>query len=133
VRPSPGSAEDMPGLPSVPDAGMPRAAGELAQEGGVRSVAWWRRVGRRVLIATWCATGCSIGYALGGPVVAIAGLIAVAVVGAALAVMLSAMLGGRDPRTPFVRLMLVICVITGRRPGEYLPGERASGSDDCPR
>ena len=35
--------------------------------------------------------------------------------------MLVAMLGGRDSRSPFVRLMLIICVITGRRPGDYLP------------
>ena len=30
-------------------------------------------------------------------------------------------LGGHDPRSPFVRLMLILCVITGRRPGDYLP------------
>jgi hypothetical protein len=46
---------------------------------------------------------------------------AAAVVTAAVAVMLSVMLGGRDPRSPFVRLRLIICVITGRRPGDYLP------------
>jgi hypothetical protein len=57
----------------------------------------------------------------GGPVVAAAGLIAATVVGAAVVVMLSAMLGGHDPRSPFVRLMLIVCVISGRRPGEYLP------------
>jgi hypothetical protein len=58
-----------------------------------------------------------VGYVLGGPVVAAAGLIA----GAAVVVMLSAVLGGHDPRSPFVRLMLIVCVITGRRPGDYLP------------
>jgi hypothetical protein len=54
-------------------------------------------------------------------------------VGVTLVVILSAMLGGRDPRTPFVRLMLIICVITGRRPEDYLPGERMSGIDERPR
>jgi hypothetical protein len=57
----------------------------------------------------------------GGPVVAAAGLIAATVAGAAVVVMLSAMLGGHDPRSPFVRLILIVCVITGRRPGDYLP------------
>jgi hypothetical protein len=57
---------------------------------------------------------------LGGPVVAATGLIAATVVGAAVVVMLSAMLGGHDPRSPFVRLMLIVCVITGRRPGDHL-------------
>jgi len=55
------------------------------------------------------------------PVVAAAGLIAATVVGAAVVVMLSAVLGGHDPHSPFVRLMLIVCVITGRRPGDYLP------------
>jgi hypothetical protein len=41
---------------------------------------------------------------LGGPVVAAAGLIAATMVGAAVVVMLSAVLGGHDPRSPFVRL-----------------------------
>jgi hypothetical protein len=49
-------------------------------------------------------------------------------VAAAVAVVLVAMLGGRDSRSPFVRLMLTICVITGRRPGDYLPP--ASGGQD---
>jgi hypothetical protein len=50
-----------------------------------------------------------------------AALVVAAIVAAAIVVMLSAMLGGRDPRSPFERLMLVICVITGRRPGDHLP------------
>ena len=57
---------------------------------------------------------------LGGPVVAAAGLIAATVVGAAVVVMLSAMLGGHDPRSPFVCLMLIVCVITGRAGRETL-------------
>jgi hypothetical protein len=65
--------------------------------------------------------GGSVGYVPGGPVVAAAALIAAPVVGAAVVVMLSAMHCGHDPRSPFVRLMLIVCVITGRRPGDYLP------------
>jgi len=57
----------------------------------------------------------------GGPVVAAAGLIAAPVAGAPVVVMLSAMPGGHDPRSPFVRLILIVCVITGHRPGDYLP------------
>jgi xanthosine utilization system XapX-like protein len=57
------------------------------------------------------------------PVVAAAGLIAATVMGAAVVVMLSAVLGGHDPRSPFVRHMLIVCVITGRRPGDYAPDE----------
>ena len=55
------------------------------------------------------------------PVVAAAGRIAATVAGAVVVVMLPAVLGGHDPRSPFVRLMLIVCVITGRRPGDYLP------------
>ena len=47
------------------------------------------------------AAGGSAGYVLGGPVVAAAGLIAAPVVGAAVVVMLPAMLGGHDSRSPF--------------------------------
>ena len=43
--------------------------------------------------------------------VAAAGLIAATVVGAAVVVMLSAMPGGHYPRSAFVRLMLIVCVI----------------------
>ena len=68
-----------------------------------------------------CRSPGIVGYLLGGPVVAAAGLIAATVVGAAVVAMLSAMLGGHDPRSPFVRLILIVCVITGRRPGDYLP------------
>ncbi len=71
--------------------------------------------------------GARSGYVLGGPVVATAGLIAASVAGAAVVVMLSAIPGGHDPRSPFVRLMLIVCVITGRRPGDYLPAGRGRG------
>ncbi len=63
----------------------------------------------------------NVGYVLGGPVVSAPGLIAATVAGTAVVGMLSAVLGGHDPRSPFVHLMLIVCVITGRRPGDYLP------------
>ena len=67
------------------------------------------------------------------PVVAAAGLIAATVVGAAVVVMLSAVLGGHDPRSPFVRLMLIVCVITGRRPGDYLPPDEPTAGNEASR
>jgi hypothetical protein len=78
---------------------------------------------RSALAAAGCATGGSIGYVVGGPVVAAAGLIVAVGLGAAVTVTLWAMFGGHDPRSPFVRLMLIICVITGRRPEDYLPSQ----------
>jgi hypothetical protein len=66
---------------------------------------------------------------LGGPVVAAAGRIAAVVVGAAVVVML----GGHDPRSPFVRLMLIVCVISGRRPGEYLPPDEPTAGNEASR
>jgi hypothetical protein len=80
------------------------------------------------------SAGCA---AFGGPVLIIFGFLAVIVVGvmgAAAAVALSAMLGRRDPRSPFDRLMLILCVIRGRSPGTYLPpardGQDAAGAPD---
>ena len=112
--------------------------GQLASQAGVRpdTIRYYEREGllplpqrtggealaedKGALVATiWCAAGSSAGYVLGGPVAAEAGLIAAAVVGAVF-VMLSVMLGGRAPRSPVVRLMLIICVITRHRPGDYL-------------
>jgi len=54
-------------------------------------------------------------------VLAAAGFMAVVLLGAAIAIVLSAMLGRSDLRSPFERLMLLICVVTGRRPRDYLP------------
>jgi hypothetical protein len=48
-------------------------------------------------------------------------------------VMLSAMLGGHDPRSPFVRLMLIVCVITGRRPRDYLPPDEPTAGNEASR
>jgi hypothetical protein len=106
----------MPGSPTTLDTSVaPR------EPGGRPPRAVWRRRMRSALAAAGCATGGSIGYVVGGPVVAAAGLIAAVGLGAAITVTLWAMFGGHDPRSPFVRLMLIICVITGRRPEDYLP------------
>jgi hypothetical protein len=87
---------------------MPAAAGR------------WRKVRNTVIAAVPCAAGGTAGYALGGPVIALIGLAAVVLAGAVVTVVISAMLGLRDPRSPFERLMLLLCVIKGRRPKDYL-------------
>jgi hypothetical protein len=105
----------MPGSQTTLDASVaPRGPGGHSRAGRSRRM-------RSALAIAGCTTGGSIGYVLGAPMVAVAGLTAVAGLVAALAITLWAMFGGHDPRSPFVRLMLVICVMTGRRPGDYLP------------
>jgi hypothetical protein len=42
----------------------------------------------------------------------------------AVAVLRPVLLGDSDPRSPFVRFMLLVCVLLGRPPGDYLPPER---------
>ena len=65
------------------------------------------------------------------PVVAAAGGIAATVaVGAGAVLMLSAVLGGHDPRSPLVRLMLIVCAINGCWPGDdVLPTEPTAGNE----
>ena len=68
--------------------------------------------------------GGSAGCAIGGPVLIIVGVlafIAAGVMGTAAVIALSALLGRRDPRSPFDRLTPILCVILGRSPGTYLP------------
>jgi hypothetical protein len=43
------------------------------------------------------------------------------VVTCAAVVVVTVLLGGREHRSPFVRFMLLVCVLTGRPPSEYLP------------
>lgn len=88
---------------------------------GPRRAGTKRRLRNAVAAVSSCAAGSSAGYALGGPVLAAVGFIAVTLLGAILAIALSAMLGSRDRRSPFERLMLLICAITGRCPRDYLP------------
>lgn len=102
-------------------------AGTTAQPPAAGNTARARQARRAVSAGGWCAAG-AVGYVLGGPAVAAAGLVAAAVVACAIVVVLrSVLFGGSDPRSPFVRFMLVTCVLTGRPPGDYLPpgpGER---------
>jgi len=39
----------------------------------------------------------------------------------AAAVLRPVLLDGSDPRSPFVRFMLLVCVLIGRPPADYLP------------
>ena len=86
------------------------------------------RVARAAAAACgWCTFGGAAGYALGGPAMAAAALAAAVIAVCAVIVLRSVLLGGSDPRSPFVRFMLLTCVLTGRPPGDYLPpdpGER---------
>jgi hypothetical protein len=83
------------------------------------------RAGRvRAAVAAW--TGCALGggaaYVLQDRVAVAAGLAVAAVIVACAAAGLGAvLLGGGDQRSPFVRFMLLVCVLTGRPPDEYLP------------
>jgi hypothetical protein len=84
-----------------------------------------RRAIQRAFVAG-CASiaGSAAGWVLGGPALAIAGvlaLIAASLIGAVVAAALSALLDRRDSRSPFDRLMLILCVVLGRSPGTYLP------------
>jgi hypothetical protein len=65
----------------------------------------------------WCTVGGAAGYTLGGPAVVAAGLAAAAVVACAIVVVLrSVLFGGSDPRSPFVRFMLLTCVWSPTQP-----------------
>ena len=100
----------------------PRTAGAVQHEPGALSAARRRQRirGPRAAVSVCAVAGLAV-HAFGRPMAAAVGLMAAAVVIAAVAVTLAAMLGGRDRRSPFERLALIICVITGRRPGDYLP------------
>jgi len=54
---------------------------------------------------------------------AAAGLAAAVVVACTIVALRSVLLGDSYPRSPFVRFMLLTCVLTGRPPGDYLPSD----------
>src|ERR1700689_1819697 len=81
----------------------------------------WRRAWNMVATACCCAAGGSAGYAVGGPVLAVGVFAVIVVSGIIFTVIFSAMLGRRDQRSPFERLMLLLCVVLGRRPRDFLP------------
>jgi hypothetical protein len=97
----------------------PEPAGDVAVAGGRR-----RTMRNAAAAASASLAGGSAGYAFGGPVLAIFVIVAAGVLGIAAAVVLSAVLSNRDPRSPFERLMLILCVLLSRPPGTYLPQRR---------
>ena len=60
----------------------------------------------------------TVGYVAGGPVLAV---LMAAIVFVPLFVVLLAMLDRRESLSPFRRLIVVICAITGRSSHDYLP------------
>jgi hypothetical protein len=108
----------MPGSPSMPSPDLPLPG---SHDYGQRTATGrWRRLGGVVTVAGKCVLGGSVCYLLDGVAAAVVGLTAAAVAGVAIAVMVSAMLGSRDSRSPFIRLMLIICVTLDRQPEVYL-------------
>ena len=85
-------------------------------------------------MASGYAAASSAGYIHDGrPGVYAAGFMVAAVAAAAVVVMLAAMLGHRETRSLFVRLMLIICVITGRKSRDYLPPVSGGQIGPCGR
>lgn len=75
----------------------------------------------------WSGSATAAGYLLHGPVVAALALAAVVLTACAAAVLRPVLLGDSDPRSPFVRFMLLVCVLIGLLLGDYLlpePPER---------
>jgi hypothetical protein len=76
-----------------------------------------------VAVSGWCGSASAVGYLLHGPMAAAVALAAVVLAVCAVAVLRPVLLGDSDPRSPFVRFMLLVCVLIGRPPGDYLPSE----------
>lgn len=85
-----------------------------------------RSVRRAVSVCGWCTIGGGAGYLLRGPVIAAVVLAIAALLVCVIAILQSVLFSGSDPRSPFVRFMLLTCLLMGRQPGEYLP----PGSDE---
>jgi hypothetical protein len=97
--------------------------GASARSEPTASVAKSRLVGRAVAVSGWCGSASAVGYLLHGPLAAAVALAAVVLAVCAVAVLRPVLLGDSDPRSPFVRFMLLVCVLMGRPPGDYLPSE----------
>jgi hypothetical protein len=82
-----------------------------------------RPVRRAVAVGGWCSSASAVGYILHGPVAGAVVLVAAALVACVITALRPVLLGDSDPRSPFVRFMLLICVLTGRPPDDYLPPE----------
>jgi len=100
------------------------SVGPAAQPPAAAPTSSGRETPRRKTVSAcgWCTLSGATGYLLGGPMVAAAGLvIAGLAVCAIIFVLRPVLFNGTDPRSPFVRFMLLICVLIGRKPGDYLP------------
>jgi hypothetical protein len=69
----------------------------------------------------WCGSAGVAGYALHGPALAVALAAAGAAAVTVVIVLLTAVICREDERSPFERLMLIACLLVGRRPADYLP------------
>jgi len=78
-------------------------------------------VRRAAALCGWGGSVTAAGYLLQGPVAATVMLAAAVFVVCAVAVLRPVLLEGSDPRSPFVRFMLLVCVLIGRPPADYLP------------
>lgn len=95
---------------------------DSGEEPRCRDVATRRRVRETAVAWMGCALGSGAVYVLQDRAAVAAVLAVEAMIVACAAVGLGAvLLGGGDQRSPFVRFMLLVCVLTGRPPSEYLP------------
>lgn len=78
-------------------------------------------VRRAAALCGWGGSVTAAGYLLQGPVAAGVVLAGATVVVCTVAVLRPVLLDGSDPRSPFVRFMLLVCVLIGRPPADYLP------------
>jgi hypothetical protein len=78
---------------------------------------------RAAAVCGWCSSASAVGYLFHGPVAAAVVLTIAVLAICAVAVLRPVLLGDSDPRSPFVRFMLLVCVLIGRPPGDYLPPE----------
>jgi hypothetical protein len=107
---------------SSPRLSLVRAADTLSHDhAGKLAARQWRKTrGVPLAIVKLAAAGSmGMGCILSGVVAAWIALVGAVLVIAVVAVMLSAMLGRRDSHSPFNRILLTICVINGRQPGDY--------------
>jgi hypothetical protein len=82
---------------------------------------------RAVRPCCWCASAAGAGYAVHGPAAAVALAVVAATACAVVIVLLSVLIGCKDPRSPFERLMLIACLLAGRLPADHLLPPAAGG------
>ena len=87
------------------------SGGTSARSAPSASVAKSRLVRRAVAVSGWCGSASAVGYLLHGPMAAAVALAAVVLAVCAVAALRPVLLGDSDPRSPFVRFMLLVCVL----------------------